>query len=200
MSSYYKHKRTESAKVPYSFRCEQCTKESGALQATIVGTEATHNSISRSLSQKEETKLGEQAFQNLKNTLQEAYENAEGKHIYNAAFKDICPHCGKPQSWAVANLKNKLFENSIISVLVGLIFSVGCYFYIKNEPGRFDPSWQMGAPMAIMGIAVVITLGFLVFNAAKMSSKQKMTADVMQKNLPDIDWSAVEGMIDMSKV
>ena len=33
-----------------------------------------------------------------------------------------------------------------------------------------------------------------------MSSKQKMTADVMQKNLPDIDWSAVEGMIDMSKV
>lgn len=199
MSSYYKHTRTESAKVPYSFRCEQCMKESGTLQATIVGTEATHNSMSRNLSQKEESKLQEQAFQNLKNTLQEAYENAEGKHIYNVAFKDTCPHCGKPQSWAVANLKNKLFENSIVSIIVGLIFSVGSYFYIKSEPGQFDASWQTGVPIGIMVVAVVIAAGLLAFNMVKMNSKKKATADVMQKNLPDIDWSAVEGMIDMSK-
>ena len=36
MGSYYKHTRTESAKVPYSFRCEQCMKDSGTRQATIV--------------------------------------------------------------------------------------------------------------------------------------------------------------------
>lgn len=199
MSSYYKHTRTESAKVPYSFRCEQCMKDSGERQATITGNEAIHNSMSRSLSQKEETKLQEEAFQKLKNGLQEAYENAEKKHIYHTAFNDTCPHCGKPQSWAVANLKNKLFENSIVSILVGLIFSVIGYFYIKNEPGRFEESWQLGLPIGIMAVAVVIAVGFLVFNVIKMNSKQKKTANVMQKNLPEIDWSAVEGMIDMSK-
>ena len=200
MSSYYKHKRTESAKVPYSFRCEQCMKDSGTLQATIVGTEATHNSMSRSLSQKEETKLQEQAFQFLKNTLQEAYENAEKKHIYVNAFKDTCPHCGKPQSWAVANMKNKLFENSIVSIIVGLIFAVGSYFYIKSEPGRFEESWQLGVPIGIMAVAVIIAILLFAINMVKMSSKNKKTANVMQKNLPDIQWDAVEGMIDMSRV
>ncbi len=199
MSSYYKHKRTESAKVPYSFRCEQCTKDSGTLQATIIGTEAIHNSMSRSLSQKEETKLQEQAFQNLKNTLQETYENAEKKHIYSTAFKDTCPHCGKPQSWAVANLKDKMFENPIISIIVGLIFAVGSYFYIKSEAGRFDESWQLGVPIGIMGIAVAIAVVLLIINIVKMNSKKSKTANVMQKNLPDIDWDAVEGMIDRSR-
>ena len=35
MASYYKHKRTESIDVPYSFRCEQCMQDSGPLTATI---------------------------------------------------------------------------------------------------------------------------------------------------------------------
>lgn len=199
MSSYYKHTRTESAKVPYSFRCEQCMKDSGTLQATITGSEAVHNTMSRSLSAKEDGKLQEEAFQKLKNKLQETYENAEKKHIYGPEFRDICPHCGKPQSWAVANLKNKLFENSIVSIIVGLIFSVGSYFYIKSEPGQFNESWQLGVPIGIMVVAAVIAVGFLVFNIVKMNSKTKKTANVMQKNLPDIEWDAVEGMIDMSR-
>lgn len=199
MSSYYKHKRTESAKVPYSFRCEQCMKDSGTLNATIYGMEATHNSISRNLSQKEETKLQEQAFQNLKNKLQESYENAEKKHIYGPEFKDTCPNCGKPQSWAVANLKDKLFENSIVSIIVGLIFAVGSYFYIKSEGSRFEESWQLGVPIGIMAIAVVVAIGLFAFNMIKMSSKTKKTANVMQKNLPEIDWDVVEGMIDRSR-
>jgi hypothetical protein len=200
MGSYYKHTRTESAKVPYSFRCEQCMKDSGTRQATIVGNEAVHNSMSRKISQKEEAKMQEEAFQKLKNALQEAYENAEGKHIYAKEFNDICPHCGKPQSWAVANLKDKLFENSIVSVIVGLIFAVGSYFYIKSEPGRFEESWQLGVPIGIMAVAVIIAILLFAVNMVKMSSKNKKTANVMQKNLPDIQWDAVEGMIDMSRV
>ena len=200
MGSYYKHTRTESAKVPYSFRCEQCMKDSGTRQATIVGNEAVHNSMSRKISQKEEANMQKKAFQKLKNALQEAYENAEGKHIYAKEFNDICPHCGKPQSWAVANLKNKLFENSIVSVIVGLIFAVGSYFYIKSEPGRFEESWQLGVPIGIMAVAVLIAILLFAINMVKMSSKNKKTANVMQKNLPDIQWDAVEGMIDMSRV
>ena len=200
IKKYYKHTRTESAKVPYSFRCEQCMKDSGTRQATIVGNEAVHNSMSRKISQKEEANMQKEAFQKLKNALQEAYENAEGKHIYAKEFNDICPHCGKPQSWAVANLKNKLFENSIVSVIVGLIFAVGSYFYIKSEPGRFEESWQLGVPIGIMAVAVLIAILLFAINMVKMSSKNKKTANVMQKNLPDIQWDAVEGMIDMSRV
>ena len=32
-----------------------------------------------------------------------------------------------------------------------------------------------------------------------MANETKKTANVMQKNLPDIDWDAVEGMIDKSR-
>lgn len=200
MGSYYKHTRTESAKVPYSFRCEQCMKDSGIRQATIVGNEAIHNSMSRKISEKEEAKMQEEAFQKLKNALQEAYENAEGKHIYAKEFNDICPHCGKPQSWAVANLKNKLFENSIVSIIVGLIFAVGSFFYIKSEGSRFEESWLYGVPIGIMAVAVIIAILLFAVNMVKMSSKNKKTANVMQKNVPDIQWDAVEGMIDMSRV
>ncbi len=100
----------------------------------------------------------------------------------------------------MANLKNKLFENSIVSVIVGLIFAVGSYFYIKSEPGRFEESWQLGVPIGIMAVAVLIAILLFAINMVKMSSKNKKTANVMQKNLPDIQWDAVEGMIDMSRV
>ena len=58
---------------------------------------------------------------------------------------------------------------------------------------------QLGVPIGIMAVAVVIAIGFLAFNMIKMNSKTKKTANVMQKNLPDIDWDAVEGMIDKSR-
>ena len=58
MGTYYKHRKTESIKVPYSFRCEQCMKESGPLTATISGMEATINSNFKNLDEKREQKLG----------------------------------------------------------------------------------------------------------------------------------------------
>ena len=44
MGTYYKHKKTETIEVSYSFRCEQCMKESGPLKAVISGMEAEINS------------------------------------------------------------------------------------------------------------------------------------------------------------
>ena len=100
----------------------------------------------------------------------------------------------------MANLKNKLFENSIVSVIVGLIFAVGSYFYIKSEPGRFEESWQLGVPIGIMAVAVLIAILLFAINIVKMFFFKQKTAYEMQKNLPDIQWDAVEGMIDMSRV
>ncbi len=55
-------------------------------------------------------------------------------------------------------------------------------------------------PIGIMAVAVLIAILLFAINMVKMSSKNKKTANVMQKNLPDIQWDAVEGMIDMSRV
>ena len=104
MGTYYKHRKTESIKVPYSFRCEQCMKESGPLTATISGMEATINSNFKNLDEKREQKLGKMAHENLVSAVKEAHQNATGKNIYVKAFKDECPHCHKPQSWAVSGL------------------------------------------------------------------------------------------------
>ena len=49
MGSYYKHKKKETIDVSYSFRCEQCMKESGTLKATISGMEAEINSNYKTL-------------------------------------------------------------------------------------------------------------------------------------------------------
>ena len=57
----------------------------------------------------------------------------------------------------------------------------------------------MGVPIGIMGIAVAIAVVLLIINIVKMNSKKSKTANIMQKNLPDIEWDAVEGMIDMSQ-
>ena len=82
MGTYYKHRKTESIKVPYSFRCEQCMKESGPLTATISGMEATINSNFKNLDEKREQKLGKMAHENLVSAVKEAHQNATEKIIY----------------------------------------------------------------------------------------------------------------------
>ena len=77
-------------------------KDSGTLTATISGMEAEINSNYKQLEAKKQKKLDEHAHQNLVRAAKEAYTNATEKQIYSKAFKDECPHCHKPQSWAVS--------------------------------------------------------------------------------------------------
>lgn len=93
MGTYYKHKKKESVDVPYSFRCEQCMKDSGTLKATISGMEAEMNSNFKSLNDKNQKKLDEIAHKYLVREVKEVYQNATEKQIYAKAFKDECPYC-----------------------------------------------------------------------------------------------------------
>ena len=61
MSTYYKHKRTASVDIPYSFTCEQCMKDSGTLSATIE-VDATINSNHRELEANKDEKLKNLSF------------------------------------------------------------------------------------------------------------------------------------------
>lgn len=189
MGTYYKHRKTESIKVPYSFRCEQCMKESGPLTATISGMEATINSNFKNLDEKREQKLGKMAHENLVSAVKEAHQNATGKNIYVKAFIDECPHCHKPQSWAVSGLKNDMFSTPIVCVILGIILGAGCYFFADVEN-------SLTIAIAAAGICFVLAIGILLLNVIKVSSKKKQTSTATQKNTPVIEWSAVQNILN----
>ena len=168
MGTYYRHRKTETIDVPYSFRCEQCMKDSGALTATILGMEAEINSNYKQLEAKKQKILDEHAHQNLVRAAKEAYTNATEKQIYSKAFKDECPHCHKPQSWAVSGIKDELFTNPIVSALVGII----------------------------AGIGIAVGAVFLILNVVKMQNKKKQTASATQKNKPVIEWTAIQHILN----
>ena len=188
MASYYKHKRTESIDVPYSFRCEQCMQDSGPLTATI-SAQAEMNSNFKNLNEKKQEKLREMAHANLVREVKEARSNAEEKQIYCKSFKDDCPHCHKPQSWAVGAMKNDMFSVPIVALIVAAIFAAGCYFF-----SGVDNNLQIA--LAVAAIGVVVALVSLVVNIVKISSKKKQTSAVIQQNVPVIEWRAVQHILD----
>ncbi len=189
MGTYYRHRKTETIDVPYSFRCEQCMKESGTLMATIAGMEAEINSNYKQLEDKKRKKLDEHAHQNLVRAAKEAYTNATEKQIYSKAFKDECPYCHKPQSWAVSGIKDDMFTNPIVSVIVGLIAGAGCYFFSGVEENLI-------IALACIGIGIAVGAVFLIINVTKMQNKKKQTAGVTQKNTPVIEWTAIQHILN----
>ena len=133
MGSYYRHRKTESVDVPYSFRCEQCMKDSGTLKATITGMEAEMNSNFKTLNEKNQKKLDELAHDKLVREVKEVHRNATEKQIYSKVFKDECPYCHKPQSWAISGAKDDMFSTPIVCVILGIIIGGGCYFFSGVE-------------------------------------------------------------------
>ena len=164
-------------------------KESGPLIANISGTEAEINSNFKNLDDKKEQKLNEMAHKNLVNAVQEAHRNATEKNIYSKAFKDECPHCHKPQSWAVSGLKNEMFSTPIVCVILGLIIGAGCYFFADVEN-------SLMIAIGAAGICFALAAGSLFWNIIKVSSKKKQTSSVTQKNTPVIEWGAVQNILN----
>lgn len=189
MSTYYKHQKKETIDVPYSFRCEQCMKDSGALTATISGMQAEINSNFKNLNDKNQKKLNEMAHANLVREVKDAYQKATERQIYSKAFKDECPHCHKPQSWAISGAKNEMFSTPIVLVILGIIIGAGCYFFSGVEN-------NLTIAIAAVGIFFVLALGSLIVNIVKIESKKKKTSASIQKNLPVIEWNAVQRILN----
>ena len=188
MGSYYRHRKTESVDVPYSFRCEQCMKDSGTLKATISGMEAEMNGNFKTLNDKNQKKLDEIAHGYLVREVKEVHRNATQKQIYAKAFKDECPHCHKPQSWAISGAKDDMFSTPIVCVILGIIIGAGCYFFSGVEN-------NLTIALVAAGICFVIGAGSLILNIVKIQNKKKQTATVVQKNVPVIEWDAVDYLL-----
>lgn len=192
MSSYYLHTRTESVELPYSFQCEQCGQESGTRRVTVTG-EAEEKNFRKQLNDAEEDRLHEKAHADLVVKVSEIYKSVTEKQIIPTDFSDKCPHCQKPQSWALAGLKKKMFENPIVCLAVGAFFAVLALL------GRNFADMDYVTTPIIIGIfaaGVVAALGTLLWNIIKIQSKVKKTTLSLQKRLPVIQWEAVQHLLN----
>lgn len=191
MGTYYRHTRTEKANVPYSFQCEQCGKESGPLTAVIIGPEATYNSNFKTLSPDREEKLCREAHGKLVRKLQGTHRDVVEKKIFSMEFKDQCPFCQQPQSWAVSGLKKKMYGNPAVCLGLGTIIALialACHYSGDME--------YVTIPMVagIFGVGVVAALGCLVWNVIKIRQKTKNSASGVQ-HFPIIEWDAVQELL-----
>ncbi len=191
--TYYKFERVEDINIPYSFKCEECGKDSKTMEAHITGNTATYNSTFRTISEKREEMLEEEAHQNLKKRLKEVYRDAEEKGVFCYEFKDKCPFCGEEQSWGVSGLKKKMFDTPIAIFVLGLMITgialLGHYFSDYEY-------MSMQLVYILAGGTVLLTLFILGINLLKMKRKEKKTALHKEKNKPQIDWTEVKKIIE----
>ena len=188
MASYYKHKATHSRKIPYSFQCEHCVKDSGTILATISGNEAQYDSPHKTLTEKQTETLNRDAHNFLVNRVYRDYVNATEKKIFALSFKDVCPHCQKPQSWAVSGMKNDLMTWPIALIVVGIIAALGTYFFTDSKNIMLS---------VMIGGAFVLAAAFIwIYKSIKIKMKMTKASSALQKNIPTIDWSVADDLIN----
>lgn len=191
--TYFEHRRSKDTWVPYNFQCENCMKNSGNLQAHIIGDEATCNSNNGQLNAAREEQLEKRAYTNLVLKVKEAYKDATEKDIYCTEFIDECPYCHKSQSWGVSGLKKKRFDTPIV------IFGVGIVFFVVALVAHYlSDSMDIPLPIAfgILGVGFAGAVISFIWNTIKISKKIKETSANGERHVPDIDWSKVQGLLN----
>ena len=192
MGSYYEHKRTESVKLPYSFRCEHCMSDSGPMWATVTGY-GTKDSLSKNVSEKDEEKMRKEAHRHLVMVLKRLHKDIVQKQAFTAIFTDECPHCHKPQSWGISIVKEGMMTGPLAFLIVGIFF--GVVGLIGQKTGDLD---YMTPPVivGIVALGAIAAAISLIWNINKINKKKKMLATTVQKNLPVIEWKAVQYLLD----
>lgn len=192
MGSYYEHKRTESVKLPYSFRCEHCMSDSGPLLATVTGS-GTKNSIMKDVNETDEKKMREEAHKDLVRTLKRLHKDIVEKQVFTAIFTDECPHCHKPQSWGISIAKEGMIAGPLAFLIFGIFLGgVGAILQKTGDVDYMTPPVVAGV-VALGAIAAAVNL---VWNMIKVNKKKKMLSTAVQKNLPVIEWETVQFLLD----
>ncbi len=193
--TYYKHTRVEDVNVPYNFQCENCMKNSGDLQAHLVGSEATYNSNFKTISDERDQALKKQAHKNLVKKVKEAYKDAENE-IYCTEFRDECPHCHKVQSWGVSGLKKQRFDTPKAILILGLLVTgvalLGHYFSTSQDV-------PLSIAYGALGITVAGTILSFLWNVIKISRKRRSARANGARNKPNISWNKVQDLLSEEK-
>ena len=82
-----------------------------------------------------------------------------------------------------------MFTTPIVCFIVGIILGAGCYFF-----SGVDNSLTIA--IVVAGICFALAAGSLILNIIKVSSKKRKTSVSCQKNVPVIEWSAVQDLLD----
>lgn len=195
---YYKHTRVQHADIPYSFKCENCAKDSGPLKAHIVGQEAVYNSNFKTIDDERAKRLEEEAHKNLVKKVNNIHNDVTNKNIYSTDFNDKCPHCEKPQSWGVSGLKKERFNTPIVIFLLGLIV-----FIIALIGHYYDESMDyltLPVVFGIFGVFIAAALIVLAYNCIKISKKSKATSVNGAQNIPKIEWNKVQSLLNEAEL
>lgn len=190
MSSYYEHKRTESVKLPYSFKCEHCGNDSGPMWAIVTGS-GTKDSHFKEVSEKSEEKMRREAHKDLVRVIKQLQKNIVQKQEYTEIFTYECPHCHKPQSWGISIVKSGMIAGPLAYFLFGIFLGVVALF--AQDKGD---SWRIPSAVGIMAVGVIVTAISLAWNIIKVNKKKKIIDTAVQKNPPVIDWQAVQYLLD----
>lgn len=190
MGSYYEHKRTESVKLPYSFKCEHCMNDSGLMWATVTGS-GTKDSHFKEVSEKSEEKMRKAAHKDLVRVIKRLQKDIVQKQEYTEIFTYECPHCGKPQSWGISIVKAEMFAGPLVFFLFGIFMGVGAFF--TQEKGD---SWRIPVSVGLMAAGAIAAVVFLAWNINKVNKEKKIMDMAVQKNLPVIQWEAVQYLLD----
>lgn len=195
MGSYWEHTKDESVDLPYSFRCEQCMQDSGPRKVTVTGSAQT-NSNFKEISDKRNDKLREAAHKDLVRRISRLYQDVVEKQVISTIFSDECPHCHKPQSWGVSGMKKDMYQMPVVFLVTGLLISVLGFFLYKTDEVDY---LSMPIIIGIAAAGAIAALVSLIFNIVKIRGKKKKTDMSMQKNLPVIEWGAVQYLLDEAK-
>ncbi|MCM1046102.1 MAG: hypothetical protein NC417_11390 [Candidatus Gastranaerophilales bacterium] len=195
MGSYYAHTRREHVEVHYSFQCEHCGMDSGILSTAIYGPEAETPSHSKTISSAQEEKLGQRAHKFLVRELKKIHKEAVEKKIFSDVFNDQCPHCNKPQSWAVARMKKDRFDDSFTALGLGVFISG--FVVVAHFIGGQEYQEYLPLPLAavIFALSVPIAIVLYVRRMAKINKKIESTSSGT-KNLPVIYWEGVQALLN----
>ena len=195
MGSYYKHTRSEHIELPYSFQCEHCGKDSGSMRAVITGADAIYNNYTKTLNDKQEEKLHQEAHKNLVKEIKNVHKDVVEKQIYPTEFHDNCPSCHQPQSWAVSGLQKKKYQNPIVCLALGIFFGLWALliYFIDDDPSMKATMPYTAAVIFVVG--VVSAIGCLLWNIRKINQKTKQTSSGVQ-HVPVIEWGAVQHLLN----
>ncbi len=184
MGSYRKHILTLSKQIPYEFRCERCHQNSGELTAVFEGKSTETKYLLAKLSDEEKQQMRRGAENALNTAIQSARKNAEEKEEYSPEIKDKCPHCGKPQSWAVKGLER-----------LPRVYGLSCAFWTALLCITSNIAHWFGFTIPVIVIVALTAIAGLTGMAvgyARVKVKKMKTRHTEDSQIPTIYWPETE--------
>ena len=181
MAVYFKHTRTVTQNVPYQFFCEHCRQDSGPLAAEFKAEATRSLTTKRPLTEEEKAQLDQEAAGKLHQSIQKARRGAQ-EEAFSESFKDKCPHCGKPQSWALKGMKHLPFSYALIGAFFTALICLSIHLF-----GIVSISFGTGMAATLAAALALMAVGFI-----RVGRKNVQTKNVQEKQLPNIIWPGSE--------